>query len=489
MVRPTLVQLFEIELTDIGKPIQTSHVYQTSDGAFAFAPVGTWVELTGTIKRVIGLQEGFPDPLGFTAKMTLKLPDEESFEALELSVGEHYLVYGMDYYDLDWNLRCQLAHSSGDPMLDVFEAEFMHYLTDDAIDANKQTSAMFGNQFYDVAYYSDGNIYYTINNDQFEQYRCVRLSLEDKSVLVQYEWIKNADGSTTPKLITERSYIDENGSTIIVSDEEYQERYSVPTIVHLDGSVEEFLAADEGASWRSVLDKIQVNNHAFPIIGVDKLGYVAEFAKENARIVDGRDFTSDELISGAKVCIMSENVAAANGINVGDIINPQFYNYDYSSPYQTFLESGVGTVNPSAYFYTATTPFNGVPEEYVVIGLYRQNNAWGSVDDNSFSFTPNTIFVPKNSVKSTMDCGEQAFFRTLVLENGSIDEWSQLVARAGYDGLFAYYDQGYSVIAESFYNYQLLWIKLFVLALWCMELFFCYSYCYSPQDKEKHSQR
>lgn len=451
---PYSCAMFEIELTDIGKPRQTSHVYQTGDGAFAFAPVGTWVELTGTIKQVIGLQEGFRDPSGFTAQMTLKLPDEESFEALKLRIGERYLVYGMDYYDLDWNLRCQLAQSSGDPLLDAFEAEFMYYLSDDAIAANKNTSAMFGNQFYDVAYYSDGSNYYAINNYQFEQYRCVKLSLEDKSVLVQYEWIKNTDGSTTPRLITERSCMDENGNTILVSDEEYQERYSVPTIAHLDGSVEAFLSSDEGAAWRTVLDIMRVNNHAFPIIGVDKLGYVAEFAKENAHIAEGRDFTPDELIAGAKVCILSETVAAANGINVGDIISPQFYNYDYSSPYQAFLESGVGTVNPSAYFYSATTPFNGTPEEYVVIGLYRQNNAWGSLDDNSFSFTPNTIFVPKSSVTSTMDYGEQAFFRTLVLENGTIDEWAQLVAQAGYDGLFAYYDQGYSVIAESFYDYR-----------------------------------
>lgn len=194
---------------------------------------------------------------------------------------------------------------------------------------------------------------------------------------------------------------------------------------------------------------MRVNYQTFPVIGVDKLGYVADFARETARIVEGRDFTQEELTSGAKLCIISETLAAANGLTVGDTISPRFYNYDWNSPYQGFVSKGEGVVNHSAYVYTTQTEFSGEAESYVIIGLYRQDNAWGDVSENLYSFTPNTVFVPRASVSSDMDYGNQAFFQTLVLRNGAIQEFRALVDEAGYTDLFVYYDQEYTTISDS----------------------------------------
>lgn len=411
--------------------------------------------LSGTIERVITLEEGYSDPTGFTLTLYLEVADREELEALDLTVGERYLVYGMDYFDLDWQLRACIAFLYGVEMPSVLKQECLILYTEEEVKKAKARAFFTPTpNIYSVARYVSDDLKCPINNRELEEFRHVSLTASNRATLPQYEWIDDADGGAHLELTTGYSYIDADGNEIAVTKEEYCERYSVPTIVHLDGSVEDFLASDEAALWNEAIRNAEVNNHAFPIIGVDNLMYVGEFAKENARICDGRMFTDEELQSGAKVCILSDTLAEANGIKVGDTISPQFYNYDRSSPYQSLLEDGHNLVNPGAYFYTSTTPFCGEAEEFTVIGLYHKNNSWESVAENSCAFTPNAIFVPNNAIPSTTDTADLAFFRTLVLQHGAIGEFSALASQAGYGKLFTYHDQGYSEIAEVFLDYS-----------------------------------
>ncbi len=453
---PYSCAVLRVTLTDIGEPTEVNDNYLNKAGTIvADGPVCACVALTGTITRVVALQEGFADPTGYTINLTLKVANAEAFDELGLCIGEEYLVYGMDYYDLDWTLRSKMAKTCGTKMPDALKPECLILYSEEELEAIRSGAfGLFNPKYYQIGRYVDGDIKYRVMNGDLERFQCVRMTVSNRATLPQYVWIDDADGGAHLELTEGYSYLDENGNEISVSKEEYCARYAVPTIVHLDGSVEDFLASDEAALWNEALANAQVNNHAFPIIGVDKLTYVGEFAKENARICDGRTFTEEELQSGAKVCILSDTLAEVNGIRVGDTISPQFYNYDRSSPYQYFLEDGHNLVNPGAYFYTSTTPFCGEAEEFTVIGLYSKNNSWESVAENSCAFTPNTIFVPNNAISSTTDTADLAFFRTIVLENGKIGEFAALASQAGYDGLFTYHDQGYSELAEVFLDYS-----------------------------------
>lgn len=332
------------------------------------------VTLRGTVCKVIALQENFPDPTGFAVELTLVLPDEAAFDALDLQPGERYLVYGMDYYDNDWRFR-QETELASDRENIVPDAE-----------AKEKT---------------------------------VTLTLKDKNML-------------------------ENCGT----------QYAVPMIAHLTGSAEDFLASAEGDIWRAALDRIAVNNHAFPVIGVDDLKYIADIARGNARITQGRDFTQAELKNGEKICIMSQSLAAANGLAVGDTVSMHYYAYDANSPYQRPVRTGIGAINPTAFFYTQATPFADDADAYEIVGLYRIDDAWGQVTEDLYSFTPNTVFAPKSSVPTEMDYGNQAFFFSIVLHNGTMAAFQELVSEAGYDGLVIAYDQGYSAFAEKMLNYQ-----------------------------------
>lgn len=385
----------------------------------------------GTIEKIHSLDQGYNIPLGWTLRIMYPEPklniDPENFDPFDsapieqyeremavleafiqdIQVGQRYLVYGADYYNADWELRERIhmeyknrIGGSEEVIIEEFLPENIVYLSEAEIERNKQSNP----RYYDVARYMHG-------------FKSIGLSERELSA-VRSIWMTD------------------------------------PEIVLLEGAAEDFLASAEGAQWAEYLEYSEINSHAFPIIGVDKLGYIGNFAQETARIVDGRDFTQDELDNGAKVCIMAQSLAQANGLSVGDTINPRYYEFDPEMKGQYLVSDGWGTTNPSAYFYGANTPWAGDAEEYTIVGLYRCDNEWGDPQENLYSFTPNTIFVPKNSVTGTMDYGDQAFFRTIVLEHGAIPQFRQLVEDAGYEGLFVYYDQGYSEIADSLHDYE-----------------------------------
>ncbi len=334
------------------------------------------VNIRGTVLGVVGLNDGFQDPVGMNITLTLMVSDEQAFEDLDLQMGQRYLVYGMDYVDKDW-----LAQQG----------------------------------------------------DSF----------------------KECKNTVT---LTVRNWQQLQGLA---------EEYAVPTIARLSGTSEEFLASEQGKLWQEALKNIAVNNRSFPILGVDDLDYISEFALGTTRIIDGRDFTAEELSGGAKVCVLAESLAAANGIAVGDSITLQYYDFDAESPYQSSLASGRGVVNPSARFYTAATPFVNEGENYTVVGLYRSQNEWADPATNVYAFTPNTVFVPKTSVGATMDYGNQGLFRSYVLYNGQLEAFQQLAAEAGYPDLFRCDDHGYAAVDSALHDYKTVADRTMVIGV-CM---------------------
>lgn len=448
--------MLEMELLEIGEPVGTIFKGVLEDSTEITVTSKVTVELVGTVKSVVSLEEGYADPTGRTIYLTLVLPNVESLDALQLEPGERYLVYGSDYLDGNWVLRGHISEALSSILgtninLEELDENSIRYYTEAELETLAQIAP---NTDYYAQYTYNGRMV-DVWEWQMKNRDAVILTAQDKSVFGAYERIEYSDGSGNyPSLNWERWITDDNGNKVQITQEEYSKLYSVPTIAHLDSSVEDFLQSENGQLWASQLDLMEVNFHAFPVIGVDKLSYVADFARETARIVEGRDFTQEELTNGAKVCIISETLAAANGLSVGDTILPQFYNYDWNSPYQGFISESKGVVNPSAYAYTLHTEFAGDAESYVIIGLYRQDNAWDDVSENLYSFTPNTIFVPHASISSDMDYGNHAFFQTLILKNGMIEEFRTLVNEAGYEDLYVYYDQEYTTISDSLENYR-----------------------------------
>lgn len=491
MCAPYDTAMLEITLTEIGE----SMGYQTyakdwagnyiTDENGELMPLeypgeDVVVRLTGTIERVIGLEAGYPDPTGFTARLTLSMPNQAALDELNLTVGERYLVYGTDYADQDWELRQRVAtimtwnKDAALPEwdLDTFEGirEYSSYEMDGITyysywTYNEQGQAeeiISTDNLEDVPVVSFkckiGDLYHGMELSELNQFRSISMSCNSDGVMPESRIYQTEDGTWVCELIEERSYLGENGQEISISQEEYAQRYREPTIARLTGTAEEFLASEEGALWAEALHNVEVNNHAFAIFGVDKLRYIENFNSGEAKIIQGRDFTGEELETGAKVCIISRQLAEANGLTVGDTIEPRFYDPDLSLRYQLSMSNN--TFTPKPLYYFSTTTQSGEAQSYTIVGIYEQNDPTPSLVDtsgnmvNPYGFTSNTIFAPKASIDAAMQYSEAWLFKTVVLHNGALEEFQLAAIEAGLGEEFQYDDNGYSAVEGSLLSYQ-----------------------------------
>lgn len=470
----------------------------------------TNITLTGTIEEVVGLQEGYADPTGYTARLTLTLTDPDEWEALkqELIPGERYIFFGMNYYDTDWELRCNMAKL----MTWRFEPELLDWDMDtyqvqawkwpgmnstgtNLIQVGDEYFVEWNGEWYPISRIPTkirvkiGDLYHGMQGDELEKFRSITMTVIDRAAAPQYGdyyWaeevyeITNEDGSTstvTQPVITrdelerDYTYTDEDGNTATLTKEEYEALYKMPTFARLEGTVEEFLADGNNALWQKALDDLTVNNNTFPIIGVENLSWMAGFATGKAEITEGRAFTEEELTSGARVCVLAKSLAEANGLSVGDTIDPQFYENDELFPYQkysqlsnynpteisgvkSFTTTDMAVVNSTAYYYYGdSTPLQPA-EPYTIVGLYEQTEPWGDVDYDFYAFTPNTIFVPESSVSCGTVYPNRGQFRTLVVRSDSLRELQLLTVEDNMDDIFYYYDNGYSAVASTLSDYR-----------------------------------
>lgn len=419
---PYRCAVFEITLTNVGTTPHEEVGYVTRispdgvEGEEEKILYSTSCFCIGTIERVIGLEQGFASPEGKTIALKVMVYDEDALEALQMEEGERYLVYGMDYSDVRGKEKENLFLAFEKYYEELFGAEVSREEFEEKVDC-----------FMTVCDYSSFPAHAPDGQGVF-------INSQEKRNL--YKKLPNRNGGQKIELIPAEAYIPD---------------YCVPAMVKLEGEAEDYLASESGFLWRQALEEMEISNHGFPVLAVDKLGYQAAFAREQARIVEGRDFTEKERSGGSQVCILSQSLAEANGLEAGDIIDLRYYGYDFNIQVQQ--QTMMRTSSPGAAVYSRSTGFLTEAEEYQIVGLYRQKDAWQNALDY-YGFTPNTIFVPKSSVACEMLTIRSGIYYTMVLYNGKKDEFEQLQEDAGYPDLFICMDQGYSQIVSALDEYQ-----------------------------------
>lgn len=450
--------MLEITLTEIGQPGRNMRLRPFPGGkyySFVSEHSGVTVQLKGTIESIVAMAEQLPDSTGFSAVINLRLPDEAALEELGLEVGERYIIYTDDYYDSDWWLRSYFAKNVAELrgiMPKSLKDENLTVLT-------AEESSSRGGGDYDsptalIATYDFGPVIHSFNRILYSYYHSTIINIADGANLPLVSYELDGEEKLVEIPLTEYTYIGNDGQTATMTAQELSETYSIPTIAKLEGGVEEFLADEENALWRQALDNIAVNSHAFPVIGVESLNHISNFCRGLTDIAEGRDFTAEELESGAKVCLISQRVADRNLLDVGDTISLQLYNSDPGLPGQIDIAEGGGTVNPMAgLYFGATTELTGA-EEYTIIGIYDQAADRENVDNNLYSFTPNTIFAPLSSMDADiLDYGWNGNFRSVIIQPGQMEVFRAAVSGAGFYGAFFCDDNGYDSVADIMATY------------------------------------
>lgn len=459
---PYSCAMLVIELETIGEPIEVweefeCEPFRLSEGDFNSVEAyleyydslrsmreqtGYAVELTGTVTQVVALQEGYRNPEGRVARLTLNLPTLEACAQLDLVPGEQYIVYGMDYVD-EHGILVDLYEGMGSlsrGQMEPFNPELLYVMSPEEVESSHGMH---------VAIYAGKKL----RLEEYERLNAISMTLDGPASLLQFDEIRDADGYLQ-ELVGKTQYCvtDSSGNAIALSEEAYIQRYEIPNFARLNGSVEDFLNSEEGAAWKAALEHMEINNHAFAVIGVDRMNYLAEFSLKYSLISQGRDFTQAELDNGSRVCLVQESLATQNGLKIGDTISLNLYRTDNSLPYQSFREDGKGIFNPTASFYFETTPFTETAE-YTIVGFY-QGESWPDTMADPYAFSANTVFVPKSSVQTPMEECDSIVFNTIVLQNGKLEAFQELVVASGYAGRFKYNDQDYTTIAANFHNYD-----------------------------------
>lgn len=484
--------VLEITLTDIGEVQEASQTYAKDENGvyildengvpipIEFYGTSVTVQLTGKVERAVALEEGYPDPTGFTVHISLTMDTQRTLDALDLEIGERYLVYGTNYVDTDWQLRhraSQIMTWNKDTELpewdlDTFEGiyDYDSYEQDGITYYTYWTRDEYGalDEVITVDNLADvpstgfkckiGDLYHGMTLSDLELFRSVTMTCRRNSHLPNTSVYQTADGEWVCEVTDEISYVDQYGHTVIISREEKARLYQAPTIARLTGSAEDFLASEDGALWAEALHNVQVNNHAFAFLGIDNLGYIENFDRGEAQIIQGRDFSAEELKTGARVCVISKQLAEANGMTVGDTIEPQFYDPDMGLKYQLSMSNN-GFLPKPLYYFANTTQLQEA-QSYTIVGIYEQNDPTPSLFDqfgervNPYGFTSNTIFAPKGSIEAAMYHREFWMYKTVVIHNGSLEDFQLAAIEAGLGQEFQYTDNGYSAVEGSLTTYR-----------------------------------
>ena len=445
--------------------IRADAVTEVINDWFGESGSAVW-QLDGQVLGIYGLNDAFRDPSGQRASVTLCQEYDDPAKLLHPEAGKRYLLLSHSYTDDEWYLRRNVADwvfMDTNVQLDPWSLDILGNLIRYDQRANPD-----GTQYCRPAH--DGE--FTDDADGLVELAPDELIYSDPVTGIE---VTNIDPDAFGRFSFAVDALKDTGE-IMVEDPQQPgnwrpetvdyTQYNLPSIQELPDGVTAREIIDSTSAWQTALKALDVTNHSAPVLTVEKLEGLAEFANGNAMVTQGRSFFQQEYDSGAAVCLISESLARENGLNVGDVLPLSLYEDDPGLPpiYARVQES----CNPRASVFVTQEGFRQ-ETEYTIIGLYRQSSEWVTTPT---SFTPNSVFAPEKSVTCRTVTGSCGVWSSLILQNGTIDRMEARLEENDLGGTVTYYDQGYSDIVESLDGYTrvsrtVLWVGL---ALWVVVL-------------------
>ena len=449
--------------------IRADAVTERNNDWFGESGSANW-QLDGQVLGIYGLNDAFRDPSGQRASVSLHQEYDDPAELLHPEAGKRYLLLSHSYTDDEWYLRRNVADwvfMETNVQLDPWSLDILGNLIRYDQRANPD-----GTKYCRLAH--DGE--FTDDADGFVELAPDELIYSDPVTGVE---VMNVDPDDFGRFSFAVDALKDTGE-IMVEDPQQPgnwrpetvdyTQYNLPSIQELPDGVTAQEVIDSTSSWRMAMESIQTNNHSVPVLAVDSVEGMLEFASGRTQITQGRSISQDEYRDGAAVCLISETLARESGLDVGATLPLSLYEKE-----KKLMPTMVGDSDPTASYYLPQRGFQQ-ETEYTIVGLYRQNNEWSQ---GVASFTPNTVLVPRKSVTCAVETGETGLgvssgclWETMVLQNGTIDQMESRLAENGLGGTVTYYDQGYSDIVESLDGYTRVsrTVLLVGLALWAVVL-------------------
>lgn len=440
--------VLEVEITQVG-PETTyypNELFNNKENANH-----NWV-VDGKVLSVQAMHPDWDDPTGRNAQVLLQINGASDAAGKAIQPGQRYLLFTHSYRDLDFEQRMLIAQElmsdsrrgeEIDPRSLDIEGNLIRYA--DRKEIIEMTDGDGNPVSDDTPLYRDPVTGQEISID-VDRIHTIGFNVTDFSQpWMEYDWNEKTQELEVQRVI------------------HYDTDYDLASFTLLpDGVTAEELIASS-PTWQKAVEAIRVSDHSVPVLAVNHLEAVADFASGRAQITQGRGISQEEYRDGAAVCLISESLSRESGLNVGDTLPLSLYEFD-----QDLLYSRLAEYNPRSSLYLPDRGFQQ-ETEYTIIGLYRQSNEWVTTPT---SFTPNSVFVPEKSVTCQTVSGGYGVWETMILKNGTVGQMEARLKENGLGGVVTYYDQGYSEIVESLDGFSrvsrtVLWVGL---ALWVVVL-------------------
>ena len=210
--------------------------------------------------------------------------------------------------------------------------------------------------------------------------------------------------------------------------------------------------------WAEYVQAAMYTSSSFAVTLTENLQLIPAWYQGAMYLNEGRMITEEEYASGAKVCMVSAQLAAYQGWQIGDKIEMHLYAYDgfydeISTP-QTNSVYDKNYLSHPDYLKDCGGFFE--EDTYEIVGIYGQKefSDFGETAEEVFYNPWNSIYIPANAAPNAPQGPIQPSLITIELKNGSIDQFKAAVEEMGltdqtpgeYEIKFSYFDQGYSKI-------------------------------------------
>ncbi len=189
---------------------------------------------------------------------------------------------------------------------------------------------------------------------------------------------------------------------------------------------EDAFGIDGDSIYARLARSYSVIRNSVEVYGANNLDLQLPFNQNEMALIEGRYYTKEEALSGAKVCVVSEIIAKKHDLAVGDMLP---------------IHIGVGDMNTTENAYYDPLGFDAV-NEYQVIGIFRtpkeMNYHLYIPISEDLPFSNNQIGYTIGTVEIENALGDQFYSHALKKLDGRLK--------------MTIYDQGYAKAAKPFYN-------------------------------------
>lgn len=158
-------------------------------------------------------------------------------------------------------------------------------------------------------------------------------------------------------------------------------------ILPVTGEPDNYLELDKFTPLRTLIEVTNQDIYTFDIVYTEDMSSIMRFALEKMAIIDGRALTPEDSESGARICVISRELANAYSLEVGDAITMRLG----SKPFEQYKSLGALAVYPERF----EPPGDAATLE--IVGIYTDTDGlFGQSTEPNWSYSANTIFTPKS---------------------------------------------------------------------------------------------